>query len=129
MYLLDTHAWIWAQLQPELLSNAVATLLGSPTGTACLSPVTFYEVLLLVERGRVRVELAPDVWIRTSLARRPMRILDVTTDIALGARDLPGFENPDPFDRLLLATARAHQIPIVTRDASITAWGGVPVVW
>ncbi len=75
-YLLDTHAWVWAQLQPEKLSRAVATLLDAPTGTACLSPVTFYEVLLLIERGRL-----------------------------------------------------VHQIPLVTRDASITAWGGVPVFW
>ena len=96
---------------------------------ACLSPMTFYEVLLLAERGRIRIEMPPAEWIRTSLARRPMSILDVTADIALTARDLPGFDNPDPFDRFIVATARVHNIPIVTRDECMTQWGGVPVIW
>lgn len=128
-FLLDTHVWVWAQLQPELLSRTSASLIADPGGRPCLSPVTFYEVCLLVERGRIQLEMAPRDWIETSLARRPMDVLDVTTAVALGARDLRGFDNPDPFDRLLLATARAHQIPIVTRDQSMARWGGIEVIW
>ena len=127
--LLDTHTWVWAQLQPERLSRTAAALIADPSAGACLSPVTLYEVHLLVERGRVQIEMAPLVWIRTSLIRRPFPILDVTAEIAVGARNLEGYTNPDPFDRLLLATARAHLIPIVTKDASMHTWGGVPVIW
>lgn len=128
-FLLDTHVWIWAQLSPEQLSQTAADLIASPGGIACLSPISLYETMLLAERGRIRVEMAPDRWILSSLARRPMTILDITSEIALNARNLSGYDNPDPFDRFLLATARVHQIPILTRDASMSQWGGVQVVW
>lgn len=127
--LLDTHVWLWAQLRPELLSPRAAALIADPSVGSCLSPITFYEVLLLAERGRIRLELDPAEWIRTSLTRRPMAVLDLTTEIALGARNLVGFDNPDPFDRFLLATARAHQIPILTKDESMTRWGRVATLW
>ena len=126
--LLDTHVWLWAQLAPERLSARAADVFAGD-GQLCLSPMTFYEVLVLAERGRIALtERAPD-WIRISLARRPLRVLDVTAEIALGARSLDGFANPDPFDRFILATARAHAMPIVTRDRSMTDWGRVPIIW
>lgn len=128
-YLLDTHIWIWAQLSPELLSLRVAELIADSRSECCLSPITLYETLLLAERRRIQVEMQPADWIHISLARRPMTLLDITPAIALRARELPGFENPDPFDRFLLATAATHGIPIVTRDATMTEWAGVPTIW
>jgi PIN domain nuclease of toxin-antitoxin system len=128
-FLLDTHAWVWAQLKPELLSTEAVAWIADPGSIPCLSPITFYEVALLAERGRIRTDMPPGDWIRASLRRRPMTILDITADIALEARALPGFANPDPFDRFLLATARVHAIPILTRDESMTRWRGVRVIW
>jgi PIN domain nuclease of toxin-antitoxin system len=37
--------------------------------------------------------------------------------------------NNDPFDGLICAAARRLDVPLITRDAAITAWGGVRVVW
>lgn len=128
-YLLDTHVWIWAQLSPELLSRRVAELIADPAVECCLSPITLYETALLADRRRIQVESSPAEWIRVSLSRRPMTLLDITGAIALRARELPAFENPDPFDRFLLATAATHRIPIVTRDAAMTEWAGVPTIW
>ena len=128
-FLLDTHVWIWAQLEPDRLSATVKALLSESDAVPCLSPISFYEVLLLAERGRIRVAGEPAEWLRISLARRPMMILDVTTEIAIGARSLSEFVNPDPFDRILLSTARVHGIPIVSKDEVMRAWGRVPIVW
>lgn len=128
-YLLDVRAWLWAQLAPERLSPRAAALIDDPGQVACLSAVTLHQVLALVEQGRLRLELPPETWIRTSLTRRPMSILPVTADIALGAGQLAAFTASDQLDRFVVATALAHRIPLVTADRAITRCGLVQVVW
>lgn len=128
-YLLDVHVWLWAQLQPERLSPRAAALLDDPGQVACLSAITLHQVVRLAELGRLRLELPVAEWIRTSLERRPMSVLPVTAEIALGASQLVGFAPSDPLDRFVVATALAHRIPLVTNDAAVTRAGFVSVVW
>jgi PIN domain nuclease of toxin-antitoxin system len=58
-------------------------------------------------------------WIRESIARAGLRVLDVDRDIAMDAGLIPAGALADPLDRLLVATAREHQIPLVTRDRRV----------
>ena len=66
--LLDTHVWLWSQLEPERLSAWARDAVTDPAAMLALSPVSVWETLLLADRGRV--DLAPDPWrwIRTALA-------------------------------------------------------------
>lgn len=58
--LLDTHVWLWSQLEPERLSARASDAVTDPAGMLALSPVSVWETLLLAGRGRV--DLAPDPW-------------------------------------------------------------------
>ena len=45
-----------------------------------------------------------------------IHVLPVTNAVALLAREPSREELPDPFDRLILATARAHGMPLISPD-------------
>ena len=62
--LLDTHIWLWGLLEPERLSPSVRAALQSPDNELWLSPISVWEALLLVERGRLSVTVAPADWVR-----------------------------------------------------------------
>ena len=51
--LLDTHIWIWTHLEPWNISSEVTKELGSPQNELWLSPLSIWELVLLVEKKRL----------------------------------------------------------------------------
>ena len=58
-----------------------------------------------------------------------IHVLPVTSAVAHLARDPRRDELPDPFDRVILATARAHGMPLVSPDRSLRNLALHPAVW
>ena len=57
--LLDTHIWVWSQLEPDRLSRRVRAALQNPEVELWLSPISVWELLLLIEGRRVTVTGEP----------------------------------------------------------------------
>jgi PIN domain nuclease of toxin-antitoxin system len=118
--LLDTHIWVWSQLEPDRLSRKVRTALEDPEAELWLSPISVWEVLLLIERGRVTVRGEPTSWVREALRVSPLREAPLTHAVALqsGRVTLP---HRDPADQFLAATARLLDLALVTADTRLLA--------
>lgn len=113
--LLDTHIWLWGLLEPERLSPSVRAALQSPDNELWLSPISVWEALLLVERGRLSVSVAPTDWVQQMVRAIPRREAPLTHDIALMSRRL-SLAHQDPADRFLAATAKVLGLTLVTAD-------------
>ena len=116
--LLDTHIWIWSLLEPERLAANVAAELESSQNELWLSPISVWELLLLVEKGRVILDEDPALWIAAAFDAVPLVEAPLTREIALESRriDLP---HQDPADRFLAATAKVYNLTFVTGDGQI----------
>ena len=57
--LLDTHVWIWSLIEPARLTSGVRSAFESDDNELWLSPISTWETLLLIERGRISVEGEP----------------------------------------------------------------------
>lgn len=125
--LLDTHIWLWSLLEPERLSRAVASALGDATARRWLSPLSVWEALLLVERGRLQVDAPAEEWVREALARVPLDEAPVTSEVAFASRAL-ATPHRDPVDRFLLATARVFDLTLVTADRQLFGVPGIRVL-
>jgi PIN domain nuclease of toxin-antitoxin system len=99
---------------------------------ALVSPITFWELTVLIERGRIALDLDVLRWSRDLLAQEPVEIAPITPSIAIGAARLTGFHG-DPADRLLYATAREMSVPLISKDGRIQRYArghaDVKVVW
>jgi PIN domain nuclease of toxin-antitoxin system len=117
--LLDTHVILWWQADVERLSAAARQAIGRAT-EILVSPISMWEVGLLVEKGRVRLDRDPFVWAQDFLASERVATADLTPTAALAAAQLPaaGFSG-DPADAMLYATARERGVPMVTKDLRI----------
>jgi PIN domain nuclease of toxin-antitoxin system len=118
--LLDTHVWIWSLVSPERLVRRVAKALESRSNELWLSPISIWEALLLVEKGKLTLEGDVDDWFHAALEEAPLREAPLTREIALETRHV---ELPyrDPADRFLLATARVLDLTLVTADERLLA--------
>ncbi|MBI4420530.1 MAG: PIN domain nuclease, partial [Gemmatimonadetes bacterium] len=65
--LLDTHIWLWSVIAPAQLTPRVARELEADTNELWLSPVSTWEALMLMEKGRVVIEGSPDRWVADAL--------------------------------------------------------------
>jgi PIN domain nuclease of toxin-antitoxin system len=125
--LLDTHVWLWSQLSPEKLSKSVKAKLTTSSNELWLSPISMWEVVLLTERGRLRLRPSARGWIETFLAKVPVREAPLVRDVALASRDVV-MEHDDPADRFLAATASVYELTLVTADERLLRGKGYKVL-
>jgi PIN domain nuclease of toxin-antitoxin system len=125
--LLDTHIWLWSQLEPARLCSRVRRELSDSTNEIWLSPVSVWEALLLAEAGRVRLQDAPAVWVERTLRAAPVREAGLTHAVAIESRNVR-LPHQDPADRFLAATARVYGLTLVTADEHLIRARDVPTL-
>jgi PIN domain nuclease of toxin-antitoxin system len=113
--LLDTHIWVWSLDDPVRLSDRVARVLRDDENEVWLSPISVWEVLLLVEKGRLGLEGEPVRWIRRALDVSGVREATLNHPVAIRSREVE-LEHEDPADRFLAATAEIYDLTLVTED-------------
>jgi len=124
--LLDTHIALWLDSgDPHLRPGTAAAIdaCWQKGGTIYLSAVSAWEIALLVDTGRIGLDLPVPAWIDRFLARPGIDPAPLTPRAAASSYRLQHFVHRDPGDRLLIATAIALACPLVTYDDRITAFG------
>jgi len=84
-----------------------------------VSAISSWEIALLVSKRRVT--LGQDVmdWIDAAIAIPGVRLMQLEPKIAVESTRLPFDMNPDPADRVLVATARHLGAALVTADQNL----------
>ena len=87
----------------------------APSNELWLSPISTWELLILVEKGRVVLDGELDTWLAEARRRAPMNEAPITHEIARESQrvDVP---HEDPVDRFLGATTRVLDLTLVTAD-------------
>ena len=128
MIVADTHAWLWWASSPDLLSrNARAAL--DTADVIVISALSCYEAYSLLMRGRVDAGKPPESWLHDALRASRISVASVDVAIAAGAAALPREVLRDPIDRIIVATALLHDVPLVTADRKIREPNLVPTIW
>lgn len=119
--LLDTHAFIWYLQDEPRLRRPTRELVDDPLNDVFVSAVAAWEIAIKAKLGKL--EVPPNVagWLPTQLTLNRFKQLPITVSHAAAVEGLP-LHHRDPFDRLLIAQARAEQLTIVTTDAWFEAY-------
>lgn len=125
--LLDTHAFLWAVMGSDRLSDRARGLIDDAGTECCLSAASAYEIAVKAAKGHLVLPEDPDTYIRTRVATMRLQALPVTLEHAAAAAMLPPI-HADPWDRLLVAQARLEAIPILTADRLIQRYE-VETIW
>jgi len=123
--LLDTHTAIWL-VRNEPIARAAEEAINAVQevgGTLLVSPITAWEVGLLVSLNRIDLLATPRRWFLGLLSVPNVQLAELSPDILIAASFLPGRPPNDPADRILIATARELAATLVTRDRAIIAYG------
>jgi PIN domain nuclease of toxin-antitoxin system len=124
-FLLDTHIWIWLQEddRDRLKRGAIEQAQEwHDERRLNISAISIWEVAQLALRKRMVLSTPIDAWLPNSLGDPDLTLLDLSPEILLEATRLPGTIHKDPADRMIVATARHHNLTLLTRDDDILAY-------
>ena len=126
-YLLDTEVWLWSHAEPERITPGVRQLIADGREELYLSAASSWEISIKSALGKLPLPEPPALYVPKRLAAQGVRPLPITHTHTLGVAELP-LHHKDPFDRLLIAQAKAEGMTILTADRSF-GWYGVGVLW
>ena len=129
MITLDTQAWVWWINDPSRLSETQRQAISDSEGdTIGVSVISCWEIAKLYEYGRLELPFEISEWFDMALAYSGISLLNLTPEIAIESTRLPGDFHRDPFDQMIVATARLNQCPLVTSDRKIIRYPHVQTV-
>ena len=131
MILLDTCAVIWDGLdQSKLTPKALKAIETASNNNALLvADISFWEIAMLVKKGRVEISTKAAHFIQLFLKARNPVILPISPEIADLSVNLPPELNNDPADRIIAATAILHNARLVTADENLIQCGLIDTLW
>jgi len=113
--LLDTHIFLWWADAPERLRAPQREAVEDPASEVFLSVASIWEMAIKVGTGRLDFPIAD---IESHTVGHGLAILPVLPPHAVALLALPRLHG-DPFDRMLIAQARAEGLTLVTDDTMI----------
>ncbi len=118
--LLDTHVFIWYVNGSEInLRTRKKIDSAIQTNSIYLAAISLWEVGMLVAKQRIILEMPCLEWINRAIDELHLQILPITPTIAVESCTLPKKFHGDPADRLIVGTARARGMTLMTRDMNI----------
>jgi len=125
--LLDTHAFLWWITDSPRLSATARTAIADAENSVFVSAASGMEIAIKAALGKLELPKAAGAFVEEHLARNSFTALAVEMRHSLGVFDLPLLHR-DPFDRLIVAQAKAERLTIVSADALISRYD-IDIIW
>jgi len=119
--ILDTHVWVWWLLPDSPLSARERRVLDDIAADKgiLLPAICQWEAQMLHSKGRIDLPVPFATWVRRAAGTDMLTVLSLNADVVIAVDDLPGTFHGDPADRIIVASARAHDLPLATHDEAI----------
>ena len=125
-YLLDTHVVLWLATDPSKLSEKVVEILTSNAAKS-ISVASAWEVAIKLSQNKLEfLQGGIDAFYRIADSSN-LTIIGVEKSYLEVVENLD-FIHKDPFDRLIIATAKAQEMAIITIDENIQKYD-VDWIW
>lgn len=114
--LLDTHVWLWMLTDPSRLGDQ-RSVIEDGRNELLLSAASSWEIAIKFALGRLPLPDPPGKFVPDRMVTSGVTPVAVEHVHALAVAELP-WHHRDPFDRLLIAQARAMAVPVMTVDSA-----------
>ena len=130
MILVDTHIVVWLALDPTHLSKKARAAIDDARRNGdglAISDVTLLELATLSSKGRIRLDISLESFLREVEAR--FIILPISGRACVRALGLPAAYPKDPADRIIGATALVEGLSLLTADRAIRRSRALHTIW
>jgi len=125
-YLLDTHAIIWMIDNSPEMSSTMLKIINNSENSIGVSVASLWEIAIKMSIGKLKLSVAFDEAI-SEIRKGRFVFLQIEDEHLHKLTNLQTLHK-DPFDRLLISTALAEGMTIITADENIQKYG-VSWIW
>jgi len=125
-YLLDTHAVIWYLEDSSRLPANTKEIIDNNINRICISSISLWEIAIKINLGKLELIMSLDE-VLGNVMKGDFEVVQIEDEYLKMLSTLP-FIHKDPFDRLLIATAQAENLTIMTVDENIRKYD-VSWIW
>jgi PIN domain nuclease of toxin-antitoxin system len=119
--MLDTCALLWlAQGGGKLSEAALQGIEAAPV--VYVSAISGFEIGIKVQKGKLELPARPADWFAAVLEHHDIEVLPLVLEVCTRATKLPAI-HADPCDRMIIAAAQMHHVPVVTADPLFSRYG------
>jgi PIN domain nuclease of toxin-antitoxin system len=120
-YLLDSSVWLMSALREQVLPADIRKIVGNIDEKLGLSIFSLWEAAKKHQQGKLPLPMDIARWF-TAAVPPHVHVLPLTADIIVESTRLPEFPVNDPADQLIVATARVHQLTLLTTDTKLKGY-------
>lgn len=121
-FLTDTNAFLWFITDSPRLPVKAKALLESRDNERLLSIASIWEIAIKASLGKLTFRKPLEEFFPEQIALNDFTVLDISAAHALQVARLP-LHHRDPFDRMLVAQCLAENLPLVSSDDALDAYG------
>ncbi len=125
--LLDTHCFLWFIRDDPRLSRHADRILRDGRSHILLSVASVWEMIMKAETGRLLLPRPIGDFLQDQVVRNAIKVLPIRLEHTLRLEGLP-LHHRDPFDRMLIAQAMEEEVPILSADPALRAYGA-EIIW
>lgn len=112
--ILDTCVCIWAISDPAKLTAPAEKILKSEDTEVFVSVISSAGIACAVARGRLKIRGHWKTWFNHFTFLNGWNLVDIDIAVIQEAYSLPEGFHADPADRIITASARLFQCPVIT---------------
>lgn len=129
MIVLDTHALLWWTLDPEKLSQD-ATVICSELEEqgGYISSISIWELGIKIKNDKLDIGMSIRDYAEKVKRLGCIEIVPVEENIWIRSLELE-WKHSDPADRVIVATALLHGLPLLSKDITIQTSKQIQCVW
>lgn len=119
--ILDTCALLWLAQGGGKLSQTALQRIDTASVVYVLA-ISGFEVSIKVQKNKLALPAQSSEWFSAVLNHHDIEVLSLTLDVCLLSTELPAI-HADPCDRMIIAAAQLHHLPVVTADPIFSQYG------
>ncbi|RUM58964.1 MAG: hypothetical protein DSY59_02145 [Persephonella sp.] len=129
-FLLDTHVFLWACVEPEKLSETVIEIIENSQNVLFLSSASIWEISIKISIGKLEIlnkSIGFETFIKQCIKDLELIELPICKEHIFILNTLPNIHK-DPFDRILIAQSISEDLILITNDSIIKKYN-LKTVW
>lgn len=132
VWMIDTHALIWALFEPDKLGRKTRAILKDRSNEVRVSAISFWEISLKSSLGKLVLPETDPSEIPAAAQQLGLQVEPLTVDMLSSYHRLPyAPDHRDPFDRLLIWQAICCNCTLLSRDRDMPFYKahGLRIEW
>lgn len=125
--IIDTHVLIWSYFDPQKLTQRAQTYLTDPNNSFCISAASHWEIAIKIGTKKLSLRESFADFVQHAVFDNGIAISGIEPRHSEKLASLP-HHHRDPFDRMLVSQALVEQLPIISIDQILDAYG-VQRIW